>query len=284
MTDVFISNETIQSAYQLQPGKTFEEEFSKASIESILFYAIAFCTWFLETIFDTLTTDTHNYIATMKPHSLKWYANKALAYQHGFALHTDSDAFNNTGKTAEEIEESKVVKHAAVTEHVNAYGRPYLRVKVAGEENEDLAPLSPAQLSGVKGFFDRIKDAGVLINVESKAPDAIKMSWKIFFDPLLLDANGNRLDGSATDVGRAAIKQYLQRLPFNGIYALQKHEDFVQQVDGVVLCPIQSATTKQAGWAEFQPVGTLITPNAGYLRFENDADLIIDYIPQSQLV
>ena len=48
----YIADPTIQHAYKLTAGKTFEEQFSKVSLESILFWAFASAVWTLETLFD----------------------------------------------------------------------------------------------------------------------------------------------------------------------------------------------------------------------------------------
>ncbi len=283
MTDQFIGNETIRTSYGLTSGKTFEEEFSVASIESILFYSVAFGAWLLESVFDRFTTDVKTYIDNMKPHTTRWIVNMALAYQHGFSLLADSDKFNNTGKTTDQISASKIVAYAACTEHINQYGRPYLRLKAAKNDGADLAPLAAAELSGLTEYVKKVKDAGVMIQVESLPADSLKMSWKIYYDPLLIDINGNRLDGTGNDVARVVIKEFLTKLPFNGIYALQKHEDYVQAVPGILLCPILYAQTKY-GTTPWVDVAVLTTPDSGYIRFASDADLLIQYIPQSEVV
>lgn len=283
MTDQFVGNETIRTSYGLTVGKTFEEEFSVASIESIIFYSVAFCAWLLESVFDLFTTDVKAYIDNMKPHTTKWMVNMALAYQHGFSLLADSDKFNNTGKTADQVSASKIVSYAACTEQLNQYGRPYLRLKAAKNAGPDLGPLAAAELSGLTEYVKKVKDAGVMIQVESLPADSLKMSWEVYYDPLLIDANGNRLDGTGNDVARVAIKEFLTKLPFNGIYALQKHEDYVQTVPGILLCHIFYAQTKYGAipWAD---VNVLATPDSGYIRFVSDADLLIQYIPQSEVV
>lgn len=283
MTVLFISNETIQLAYGLDTAKTFDEEFSPASVENILFENFAFSGWILESNFDLLKSDVAAYISAMKPGSLKWYATMALAYQHGFSLLTDSDVFDNVGKTDEEIADSKIVKYAACVEELNQSGRTILRIKVAGAGADDLEPLSSVHLDGVKEYIARVKYAGIPIRVESNAPDAIKMKWTVYYDPLILDASGNRLDGTGEDVVRKAIKEYLTKLPFNGIYAIQKHEDYVQSVSGVALCPVQMAQKKYADY-DWNNIMQIAVPDAGYMRFADDGDLEIIYVQKGALV
>lgn len=245
-------------------------------------YIMAFAIYTHELLFDLFKADVNETIDNLKPHTAKWYANKALAYQHGFALLPDSDLFDNDGYTETQIDDSMVVKHAAVVEQENIYQRVFLRIKLARENAGDLAPLTNAQLDGVIEYFKRIKDAGVKLVIESLPADNIKMKWRIFYDPLILDATGNRTDGTASDVVKTAIKEYLKNLPFNGVYVTQYHIDELQKVEGVTIAEVDLVQTKY-GLLPFADVSTKITPDAGYLRFANDADLEIVYIPQSPI-
>lgn len=283
MTDLFIGDETIQQAYQLTPGKTFEQEFSKASIESILFYCVAFCTNFLERLFDLFRSDSETYIANMKPHTVRWYATKGLAYMHGVPLLPDSDVFDTTGLTDEQITTAKVVQYCSCNETYNQNNRLILRIKLAKEAAGVLGPLTDVQLDGVREYFARVKDAGVPMLIESNVPDRLKMKWMVYYDPLILDNEGNRIDGNGTGVVRAAIKNYLTKLPFNGLYAIQKHEDYVQLVPGVKLCPVQLAQRKIFAY-DWQYINVSVVPDAGYFKFYDEGDLEIVYIMQNEIV
>jgi len=235
-----------------------------------------------ETIFDIFTSDVDTKLRELMPHTERWYANKSLAYQHGFNLLPEDDEYDNTDKSEEDIEASKIVKYAAVVSQENQFGRVYLRIKLATEDADDLAPLSNTQLDGVKAYLARIKDAGVKLQIDSLPADQAKMKWTVYYDPLILDNNGNRLDGTASDVVRTAIKEYFKNLPFNGIYVLEYHTDAVQLVPGVVIPVINECSTKY-GLLPYTNVNVKVTPDAGYLRFVDDADLEIIYIPQAPI-
>jgi len=270
---------TLQNDATLGPELTSK---SKAARWRLWTYVFAYAASLLEKLWDTFRTEINNIISLLKPHSAKWYAQKALAYQHGFDLLPDDDQFDNTGYTEVQIEESKVVKYAAVVEQENQYQRVFLRIKLARENAGDLAPLTTIQLDGVKEYFKRIKDAGVKLVIESLAADNIKMKWRIYYDPLILDSDGNRIDGISSDVVKKAIKDYLKNLPFNGVYVLQYHIDALQAVEGVVIAEIDLCQTKY-GLLPFTNVNTSVVPDAGYLRFADDADLEIEFIAQSPI-
>jgi hypothetical protein len=282
ITDVWMQSPNIRAAYGLDETKSFEDQFSTASIESIWFYAVAFGIWFLETLHDTFTADVTTYVSNMKPHTIRWYVNKALGFQFGFELLPDSDLFDNAGAADDQIAASKVVAFADAVEVPDANGRISLRIKVAAQNGTDLQPITPAQLTALQEYFARIKDAGVPLTVTSTAPDRLVENWTIYYDPLVLDANGNRLDGTAQDVVRTAIKAYLQALPFDSIYALQLHTEAVKATQGVVLCQINNAQSSY-GSLPLAQINTLMIPDAGYLRFINENDLIVTMVAHNPI-
>jgi hypothetical protein len=282
MTDKFISQAEIITAYNLDVNKTFEDQFSVISIESILFYVVAFCVHSLEVIFDIFKYDTDNNIKEKNPHTTEWWAQLAKAYQHGFSLLPDSHLYDSSAYSDTEIEASNIVKYAAVVEQQNIFGRMELRIKLAKKVGDGLGALSITELNGVKAYFKRVGDAGVKLKIDSLPPDSIQMEWNIFYDPLLLDGNGNRNDGTASDVIAIAVKQYLENLPFNGTLVLAYMTDAVQSVEGVVYPEIIACKTKY-GTNNYQAVHNEYLPDAGYLRFENTSDLIINYFPRTAI-
>ncbi len=251
---------------------------SKMAIFRLYTRIVATCAWTVEVLFDTHKQEMNDLLALLKPHTSRWYANKAKLFQYGYALPIDTDQYDNTGLTDEEIEESQIVKYSAVTEGED--GR--LRIKVA-KEGDDLEPLEAGELISFSEYMARIKDAGVRLLITSNTPDKLKMEWDIYFDPLILNSVGQRIDGSELTPVQDAIKDYLKILPFNGVYVLAFHVDAIQKVDGVVIPHIKSALTSYAAFA-FTSVNVQYLPDAGYLRFEDDeVDLVLNFIPQTQL-
>ena len=182
---------------------------SATNLQRLLIYTVAFCVNVLEQLFDLFKSDVNTALAQLLPHTLRWYANMAVAFQYGFNLITDSDQFNNTGHTYDQIAASKIVSYAAVVEQTNAYGRVYLRMKVATTSGSDLAPLSDGQLTAFTAYMGKVKDAGVALQITSTAPDDIQQAWRIYYNPLILNNSGNRLDGTASTPVQDAIKLYL---------------------------------------------------------------------------
>ncbi len=258
MTDQFIADENIVTAYNLAAGKTFEDQFSVVSIESIFFYVVAFCCWLQQVLFDTLQADNLSALALKKPHTLRWYSEQAKLYQYGFPLTEDHSSFDNSGYTEEAIAASKVVSYAAVIEQSDVNGRIYLRMKLAHDNGEDLEQLSSDELTAFKEWFNSYqKDAGVKLQIDSLPADNLRQTWTIFYDPLILDSTGSRLDGTGNTPVQDAIKGYLKNLPFNGVYVPTYHIDAVQAVEGVVIPQLQTVEAKYGNLA-FRPGAELL--------------------------
>ena len=163
---------------------------SKVAIWRLWVYITAFVIWTLEKIFDEHKKEISKLLSEQKPHTARWYRNKALAFQYGFNLRSETDLFDNTGKSKEEIENSKIIKYSAVTE-VEIESR--LIVKIATESvapTSNLSPLTQEQKAAFDVYINEIKDAGVRITTINYLPDILKLQMKIYRDPLVLDENG----------------------------------------------------------------------------------------------
>ena len=103
-----INNEIIK-AKELEPALAGLTSTSKVAIWGLWVYITAFVIWTLEKIFDEHKREVSEALSQQKPHTARWYRNKALAFQYGFNLRSETDLFDNTGKSKEEIENSKII-------------------------------------------------------------------------------------------------------------------------------------------------------------------------------
>lgn len=248
---------------------------SASSIWRLIVYIISYAAWTLEVLFDLHSTEVSSIIADMKPHTARWYATKAKLFQFGSDLIPDSDQYDNTDKTDEEIAASRIVAYSAVVELERK-----LLIKVAKEE-DDLGPLDGVELKAFSEYISRIKDAGVQTEIISEPADNLRLSIDIYYNPLVLDALGQRLDGTNQTPVADAIRAYLKNLPFNGQLVLAFLTDAMQAVDGVVIPHLPLAEYRY-GELEYRPIDVIYQPNARYIRIA-DEDLDINYIPQSQI-
>ena len=80
ITGSFMESEHVQDLYKLDGVQSFKSVFSKASIEGIIFYIMAFALWVHEKIIDTYKTDMETFVRNMKPHTTLWYKSVALQF------------------------------------------------------------------------------------------------------------------------------------------------------------------------------------------------------------
>ncbi|MBC7399855.1 MAG: nucleotidyltransferase [Mucilaginibacter sp.] len=267
---------TIEEVYQTiitQKNNTAElgalNSTSKTAVYNLMCYVIAVVIVALENLFDLHKSENDAIIATLKPHTARWYRDKALNFQFGQDL-TEGGIYANVGLTSQNIAAQKIIAQAAVTE---VDGR--LRIKVTKASGDDLVALSALQLTAFVAYMNKIKDAGVKVINDSLAADALKLTLDIWYNPLVLTSTGARIDGSSTEPVKSAIKAYLKNTPFNGEFSNTKLTDELQKIDGVVF-PVIKLSQAKYGLFPFSGIDEKYVPDAGYLRIA-DADLTINY-------
>lgn len=273
----FVGNPTIIALYELTAGLPFEQQFSNASLEAALIDVFAIASHTIETLFSFFKADVLDTIALMKPHTLKWYQQKALRFRDGQGLIDDTDQYDDTGLTAQDIEALEVVKHAAAIEISDGSLTPLLRIKVAGESGGALTQLSAPLVSAIQAYFQEIKDAGVKLLVTSNPPDYYRATVEVQYDPLILASNGLHLVSSA-EVVRDTVTAYLKSLPFNGEFSPQALQDAIQLTDGVKLCRIIFSQSKYAA-LPWEDTGVRYIPDSGHMKVYTPSDLTIIYTP-----
>ena len=268
MTADFMANETLASAYGFTPGASFDSTFSRVSIESILLFTVASAIWVLESLFDTHRQEMNDLLATKKPHRLKWYRDKALAFQFGRSLKDDEDVYDTI------VDSERVVKYASAVEY---QGKLY--IKVAGGSDADKHPILPNELTALNAYFAEVKDAGVKLEIVNEPADHIRLSIDIYYDPMVFSSSGLRNDNGA-DTIRDTIKAYLQNLPFNGEYRNADLIDRLQALDGVVIPEMKDA--QSVSHADYGGAWTAIQakalPVSGYYKIYSDSDLTLRFV------
>lgn len=267
MTDRWIVNPEVVAAYELEAGKTFEEQFSKASLESLFFYDIAYSIWHNEKLFDEHVIDVNAELDTRLAHRQQWYRDKVLKYRHGQALITDTDQYDDAGLTPEQIEDAQVVKYCATGE-----AGSILQIKVAKGEPGARETLSEAEELGLQSYVAEIKDAGVLVEIINQQADKYSCKMIIYYNPTLLNPADKPVE--------IAIKEYVSNLAFNGEYSNMALVDHLQAITGVVIPHLIAAWTKRA-LNNWEACEVKAVAESGYFVVEKDEDLDIEYTPYS---
>ena len=267
MTADFMNNTTFAAYYGFTLGDAFDDHFSKVSFEGFIFFTVATAICFLEKIFDADKADIDTLIAELKPHSKKWYINKALAFMYGYELVVDTDMYDTTTLTAAQISTAHVVKYAAAVEKSSVV---YIKVAGAG-----LTQISNDQEAGLVAYFKEVKDAGVKLEIINRPAEYFKAKLTIYYNPMVLNSDGSSIDGSFPV--RDSIIAFISSLPFNGEYRNNALIDALQVLEGVVMAELVSVATSSDNGVTFIPVDAYVVPDSGRFKINVDTDLILDY-------
>lgn len=279
--ETFISQDAIRTGYGLKENQSFDKAFSPVSLESLMFYVVASCIWLLEKLFDRHREEVDARIEALRPHTLRWYVTKTLAYMRGKDLiMTDgvvvADYYDTSGMTEADIEKARVVKYAVATED-----NTQIFIKVAARGNNGQpTPLQSEDLAGLKGYLSQIKDAGVAIKVLNEPADNMRVELVILYDPAILtaqatgqtDADGYRnvqLLRDGVDVITEAVSAVISKLPFNGEYRNSDLMAALQAVDGVRVADIVKVEAAAGGSEAYSRVVGYRRPYSGYYALQN---------------
>jgi uncharacterized membrane protein len=194
---------------------------SATGIARLWAYVTAVALWAHEQLWERHKAEVEAALARAKPGTAEWYREQALLFQEGDTLQADDAGIHYaTGSTG-----AKIVTRAAAIENAQT-GKLFIKVAKDGPTPGTLAPLSGAQLTQVRAYFDRKGFAGVRKEVVSRGADLLKVRAEVYYDALI-DVPALQLQV------QAAIRSYLAALEFNGLIYVARVQDAIQSVPGV---------------------------------------------------
>lgn len=246
---------------------------SRVSIWRLWTYITAVCIWTLETLFDAHKAEVNAIIASQKPHTLLWYVTKAKAFQYGVSLPADTDVY----AVVPPVDESVLIVTSASAIEVGALN--VVRLKLAKGTVGALEPLEEAELTACRAYMQRVKDAGVRLDVTSGEADSLRVELEIYYDPLVLSATGERLDGTEAEPVKNAVNAYLSSLPFDGVFVVNDLRVALEAVEGVLIGHVV-AVKANYGATPYVDVPVKYVADAGYMAIDEgffDANIV--YLP-----
>jgi hypothetical protein len=200
-----------------------------------------------------------------------------LAYRHGEGLVPETDSY--AGEPTDNTDFP--VKRAAVIE-LELNNRKQLFIKVASEDGSELAAVSDSVKAGLTQYFAIIKPAGTKIVVFTGPADDLKLDVRFYYDPLIFDENGVRIDGSANTIVQDTIRDYLKELKFNGEFTLAALEDLLQDIEGCAdrEAYIDNAEANYLTPPDYQTITSSYVANSGYMQI-TDENLNIQFLPKT---
>ena len=246
MTDAFMANATLREAYGLAEGDTFEGCFSAVSLESILFFIVAACCHVMEALFDRHRLDVDEKISRAVVASVPWYYKVARQFQYGDALVFDEGTSQWRYPTIDE--KKRLVRYVVVRDRGTS-----IQVLASADKNGLPEPLSADVLTAFKHYMNRVKIAGVVLNIRSLPADYIQIRATIQVDPLIFSTNGTRNGEEAKPVENA-INAYLRGITYGGTFNKTRLVDAIQAVEGVVDVTLAECLYKTAADTDYRPV------------------------------
>lgn len=237
MKEAFVGDNTIQELYGLTPGSSFDEQFSKVSIEAILIYVVASSVWLLEQLWDEFSGETEKRINDAYVTSFSWYYKKALEFQLGYNLAFDEKTYSFQYPAVDE--KKQVVKNVAVRQVVDG---EVTKLKIYFSD-ADKQPLTGDSRSAFETYMRTIGAAGTHYLFVSEAPDELRVHLSIYYDVLVLDSAGTRLDGEGKPV-EETVEKYLNSLEYGGAFYASKLIDMIQATEGVKDVVLEGTTWK----------------------------------------
>jgi hypothetical protein len=229
---------------------------SATAVFKAFIYMVAVSVNTLEKLFDTHEAEITANVLSQKPHTLQWYVLMAKKFQYGYALHNDDDFYDTIDESAQ------IIKYAAAAEVGSR-----VRLKLATLSGVDMTALSDLQIAAARQYLALVKDAGVPLDVTTNGPDSLHYALTVYYDALVLDDLGRRLDGTDDTPIITAIKAFLNALPFNGVLVKNALNAAVQAVPGVVAFEVSVAQAAY-GSLPYADVAAAYTPDAGYIALD----------------
>ncbi|WP_336834419.1 hypothetical protein [Sphingobacterium siyangense] len=244
---------------------------SKSAIWLAMTYAIAFVVFTVESLFDLHKSEVENTLSLLKPHTQRWYREKAKLFQYGYSLVTDTDVYDNSSLTDQQVEDSKIIKYCAVNEATEE-SRLIVKIATSGSTG-DLEPIGPNELIAFKAYINEVKDAGLTITITNYLPDILLLDMIIFYDPLIFNGSGETLIGGTKPV-EIAVKEFLSQLPFNGVLQLNLLAEALRTVQGVEIPHIVKASSRWinpalGGYGEPIIIDVYKIPESGYFKVDD---------------
>jgi len=263
----FVANGLLQEVYGLESGKDFDGQFSKTSIEARLIDVFASSSWLLENIWDSSRKETEAVIDNSYVMGETWYYRKALEFQVGGKLAYDEHTYRFG--YAEVDESKRVVKNVAVRQVVDS-GVTKLKIYFSDEGKQ---PVTGDIRKAFESYMREIGAAGIHYLFVSRVPDELRVHLHIYYDPLVLDSAGQRLEGGGNPV-EEAIENYLNSLEYGGVFYASKLVDVLQATRG-----IKDVTLDATTWNGEKESRRRIDSDSGafvYVRNEGDIIYLID--------
>jgi hypothetical protein len=251
--EAFVKNAILQGLYGLDGSKTYDEQFSDASLESVMIYIVATASAAVENLVEMRKAEIDR-IVLMERYGYKgWYERMMRAFQFGDDINEleEKDYYDV-------IDAGKQIIKFAYCEEKDGGG---ILLKVAKEANLQPAALAAGEYDAALAYINRVKPAGIAVELRSENADLLDVDLSVRYNPLLFTS----ADAMKASI-KTAINDYLKGLEYNGAFVGMKMIDAIQEVAGIEIVQIDSVMVSH----ETYPIQNITnklshTPHSGCL-------------------
>ncbi len=250
---------------------------SKVAVWRLFLYVPSVAIWTMENLIDIFQTEVEATIKDNQYGQLRWYPTVAKQFQLGDQLVWDGTKY---------IYETEDTTKQIVTQSAATESGGLITLKVAKGVLPAIVPLSSSELQSfifyIKGSNsstanDAIVPAGTNIEIVSAINDDLKFASDLFYDPLVLSADGSLVSDPGTNPVEDAINDFINTLPFDSVFRVISLVDAVQAVTGVNNFVVLNCDAKSNADVSYTDVlaesGQQYTTFSGYLRMATNYGL-----------
>ena len=266
----FVADPTLAAAYGLQSGKTFDEQFSRASVEAADTHIVATALALAERIQEADKAAISAIVERNRIGTGPWYVEMAKRFQWSeqvqYFLQVDPD----TGIISYNINapDDRIVTQAAYVETT----AKEIFIKVARGEAGALQPLTSVQATDFYNYMRRIKIAGITLNVVNLPADILRLQVNVHYSRSYNSTNVRQMIIDS-------LNAYSISLEFNGVVLRNAVIDAIQRVPGVV--DVEVTLLQAVTGSITYDIERAYTTAAGYFNFQNDNTFpVINLIPE----
>ena len=251
-----ILEEIDQKASAYEALANIQKNSSRTSIWKYIKNTVAFIIHTLERMFDKHMKDVRQAVSSQEIGTLRWYHKKALEFQLGDKLLL----IDNKPRYNQENAEKRIIAQASVAEEEGA-----VRLKVVKEdENKALTSLSTVEYNSFVYYINKIKFAGIRVNVDSGNAQEAVARMVVEVNPEILDLSGRHVFETGSHPVEEAARNFFRNLPFDARFYISKLEDAIQVVDGVTDVSITSVMVGA------QTVDRHYVPQSGHIKLDEE--------------
>lgn len=267
----FMNSPILRQAYGLDAAKTFDDQFSEASLESNDIDIAAIAQQTSEAIMDRDIAEIQTIVNNNRIGTCPWYVQQAKLFQwsatESYYLVVDPV----TGVISYNIVNAadRIITQAAYVEDDES---GTVIVKVATGEPGALQPITDIQQLDLENYFMKIKIAGIKVRVVNLPADIIRLKTIVYYNRAY---NVDNLKQAIID----SLNQYSIDTNFNGVLLRNAVIDAIQRVAGV-----SDAVVTQLEGVQGENVVAIdraYVTQSGYFNFQQDDEFPgIELIPE----